>query len=85
MWDTVAVSKTVHRHDAVCSCCCLIGCHAFHHSARQLSTTIYNDLGNARCQDDLEFIFGKDARPKFLNDLLPERFGPCLLYTSRRG
>ncbi|GIL75256.1 hypothetical protein Vretimale_7918 [Volvox reticuliferus] len=26
--------------------------------------------------DALEYIFGRDAKPKFLADLLPERFGP---------
>ncbi|PNH02207.1 Cytidine deaminase [Tetrabaena socialis] len=27
--------------------------------------------------DSLEYIFGKDAKPKYLTELLPERFGPA--------
>ncbi|KAG2495074.1 hypothetical protein HYH03_006685 [Edaphochlamys debaryana] len=27
--------------------------------------------------ETVEYIFGRDARPKYLNDLLPERFGPA--------
>ncbi|GFR47539.1 hypothetical protein Agub_g9261 [Astrephomene gubernaculifera] len=32
--------------------------------------------------DSLEFIFGSDAQPKYLGDLLPERFGPADLQSE---
>ncbi|KXZ49237.1 hypothetical protein GPECTOR_22g829 [Gonium pectorale] len=34
----------------------------------------YSEIKDA---DSLEYIFGADAKPKYLTDLLPERFGPA--------
>ncbi len=31
----------------------------------------------------MEYIFGRDAKPKFLADLLPERFGPADLQVGQ--
>ncbi|PNW73736.1 hypothetical protein CHLRE_13g570550v5 [Chlamydomonas reinhardtii] len=74
-----ALNNSIHGEQYL-----LVNClHAGESSIRALAVSaapcghcrqFYSEIKDA---DDLEFIFGKDARPKFLNDLLPERFGPA--------
>ncbi|KAG2436574.1 hypothetical protein HYH02_011511 [Chlamydomonas schloesseri] len=74
-----ALNNSIHGEQ-----CLLVNClHAGETSIRALAVSaapcghcrqFYSEIKDA---DELEFIFGRDARPKFLNDLLPERFTPA--------
>ncbi|EFJ49738.1 cytidine deaminase [Volvox carteri f. nagariensis] len=91
--QALAVSAAPCGH---CSCCCCCCCWAPLRVSEAASSSLdallmffaslqrqfYAEIKDA---DALEYIFGRDTQPKFLADLLPERFGPSDLQSRSQS